>query len=50
MNARRLATRDNWPPISWVDWPQNVGQLAAGLIVLMKSERKFNHACSDDKY
>ena len=34
-NARRLAARDNWPPISWVDWPPNVGQLAASLIVLM---------------
>ena len=69
MNARRLAARDNWPPIkvnfyslipiyvniihvrmnevifililiSWVDWPQNVGQLAAGLILLMTSERQ----------
>ena len=35
-NARRLGARDNWPPISWVDWPPNVGQLAAGL---MTSER-----------
>ena len=33
LNARRLAARDNWPPISWVDWPPNVGQLAASLIV-----------------
>ena len=32
-NARRLAARDNWPPISRVDWPPNVGQLAASLIV-----------------
>ena len=40
MNARRLAARDNWPPISWVYWPPNVGQLAAGLIVLMTSERQ----------
>ena len=39
-NARRLVARDNWPPISWVDWPPNVGQLAASLIVLMTSERR----------
>ena len=39
IQVRRLAARDNWPPISWVDWPPNEGQLAAGLIMLMTSER-----------
>ena len=49
LNARRLAARDNWPPISWVDWPPNVGQLAASLIVLMTSERPVLKTIKDDQ-
>ena len=37
----KTGMRDNWPPISWVDWPPNVGQLAASLIVLMTSEHQY---------